>query len=79
MAGYIKPKCDCGENLIYWKPELYSVSTQITGAGFMSKIKVDRNISFGGGTLGKLKCPNCENEYYREKDNKGRIIRGKEY
>ena len=74
MAGYHKPKCDCGDDLVYQEERVYLVTTKITQKGKLFKKHTMSHIE--NASEDRLHCRKCFSEYRVLKDNKGRVIRG---
>lgn len=75
MPKYIKPKCECGKDLVLWQEEIYHTYTPITNNGEFSQKGIQKFFD-GDGAYERLRCPNCDKEYDYTKDDKGRIVRG---
>ncbi|MNZ96470.1 hypothetical protein D3C78_1156630 [compost metagenome] len=74
--AYEKPKCDCGDDLIYWVQEAVTVTRNITKAGKIGKHENVERVGEGSGNLSRLSCPSCGKEYEWDFDEKDRVVRG---
>jgi hypothetical protein len=75
--SYKKPKCDCGEELIFWSQPVYTVVHFINTNGKKSKRTL---MDYAGeGIYERLKCEECDKEYDFEFDEKDRVIRGEDF
>lgn len=75
---YDIPKCECGHPLVIYSEEIHKLYTPITKKGTLSKKVRDYNDG-SSGAYERLKCTNCENEYWATEDEKGRIIRSEPF
>lgn len=78
MSEYKKPKCDCGEELVYWTQPVQTLVYKINKSGRKAK-KPCRNGILIEGCVDRLVCDKCESEYDIEFDEKSRVIRGGVY
>ena len=73
MDNYTTPTCECGGELYHWQEEMHTILTPITKSGFVSKIRVEDEIS-NSGAWDRLRCKYCCKEYDYTTDDLGRII-----
>lgn len=78
---YIKPKCECGENLVIVEERTYERIYNITRNGDLSDKKRIRkrdvllaDVGLAGSSW--LECNQCHKEYDIDYDDNNRIIRG---
>jgi len=73
---YLKPKCECEENLVYIEERTNEMRFNINRYGETSdKKKVHRSdVGLAGACW--LECLKCQNEYDVNYDDEDRIIRG---
>lgn len=71
---YQKPKCDCGEELLFCVDEVITVFYKITQNGEESKRKFDRMPSVSHQAH-RLSCPDCNRLYDYSFDEQNRIVR----
>lgn len=78
MSKYEKPKCDCGEKLLYWTQPVQTLLYKINKNGRQAKNPCSYGVS-GEGCIDRLICNTCDSEYDIEFDEKSRVIRGGVY
>lgn len=76
---YQKPKCKCGNELIYWVQTYITIERKITEKGKISKRRYVEEAGEGEGVLQRLRCNVCGEEYEYTFDDKGRYIRGENW
>lgn len=77
--AYQKPICDCGTYLHLWEESVCQLQTRITKNGKPSKKKIIilQDADTFKRSIGV--CPACKKEYWLDKDNKGRLIKGEKF
>jgi len=73
---YLKPKCECGEDLLIIEERTHEIKFNIKANGNISdKEKIHReDVGVSGASW--LECKLCMSEYEIDYDGKDRVIRG---